>query len=403
MQETMLGDRVREVRGWRQLSVRQAAGLAGLSSSVWGQVERGDKPIGNRRTLEAMAHTLRVHPTDLTGQPWAPPDLVGSEAHAGLIGMETALERYDLGIDPEIPVRDWPGIANDLDNLAKLMHWSADYAEQGVLTPALLGELHGAYVRLPQHRREVLVGLITAFSSVVSTTKRLGVRGVPSLAARDVPRCAEELNDPVWRGYAAYLRGDATGHLDRAAQYRRSVAAAQALTGQLDDLDAVQACGMLHLSAALAAAVQADPDTAATHLDEASALAARMDTEVGTWAHLWFGVVNVGIWRTSLAVELGDHAQALETAKAVHPELVPGTSRQAEFWAEVGRALVARKKTREKGLRVLLHAEQLAPQRIRHDVFVREAIADLLRQARREAGGRELQGLAWRLGVNPTG
>jgi transcriptional regulator with XRE-family HTH domain len=401
--ETMLGDRVREVRRWRQLSVRQAAALAGLPSSLWSQVERGDKPVGNHRTLEAMARTLRVHPTDLTGQPWAPPDLVSSEAHAGLIGMETALERYDLGVDPEVPVRDWPGISNDLDNLAKLMHWSADYAEQGVLTPALLGELHGAYVRLPQYRREVLVGLITAFSSVVWTTKRLGVRGVPSLAARAARRCAEELEDPVWLGYTAYLRGDATGQLDRAAQYRRSVSAAQDLTGRLGSPDAVQACGMLHLSAALAAAVQADPDTAATHVEEASALAARMDTEVGTWAHLWFGVVNVGIWRTSLAVELGDHAQALETAKAVRPELLPGTSRQAEFWAEVGRALVARKKTREKGLRVLLHAEQLAPQRIRHDVFVREAITDLLRQARREAGGRELRGLAWRIGVNPTG
>jgi hypothetical protein len=128
-----------------------------------------------------------------------------------------------------------------------------------------------------------------------------------------------------------------------------------------------------------------------------------MDTEVGTWAHLWFGVVNVGIWRTSLAVELGEHAQALEIAKAVRPELLPGTSRQAEFWAEVGRALVASKKTREKGLRVLLHAEQLAPQRIRHDVFVREVIADLLRQARRAAGGRELRGLAGRLGVDPVG
>jgi transcriptional regulator with XRE-family HTH domain len=394
---------VREMRSWHQLSLRQAAGLAGLPSSVWGQVERGERAVGNRRTLEAMAHTLRVHPTDLTGQPWSPPDVVSSEAHAGLIGMETALERYDLGVDPEIPVRDWPGIANDLDNLAKLMHWSADYAEQGVLTPALLGELHGAYVRLPRYRREVLLGLIMAFSSVVWTTKRLGVRGVPSLAARAVRQCAEELADPVWLGYAAYLRGDATGHLDRTAQYRRSVAAAQALTGQLDDLNAVQTCGMLHLSAALAAAVQADQDTAATHLEEALALAGRMDTEVGTWAHLWFGVVNVGIWRTSLAVELGEHARALEVAKAVRPELLPGTSRQAEFWAEVGRALVNSRKTQEKGLRVLLHAEQLAPQRIRHDVFVREAIANLLRHVRREAGGRELSGLAWRLGVDPVG
>jgi hypothetical protein len=51
----------------------------------------------------------------------------------------------------------------------------------------------------------------------------------------------------------------------------------------------------------------------------------------------------------------------------------------------------------------LLTAEKLAPQRIRNDVFIREAVADQIRAARREAGGRELRGLAWRLGVAPTG
>jgi hypothetical protein len=353
--------------------------------------------------LEGMGHVLRVHPSVLTGQPWMLPDRVSSEAHAGLIGMEVALERYDLGVDPEVSVRDWAGIANDLENLAKLLHGSCDYAALGELTPALLGELHGAYVRLPQHRREVLLGLITAFSAVMWVTKRLGVRAVPSVAARAAQQCAELLDDPVWLGYVAYLRGDAAGFLDRAWQYRRSVRAAEALSGQLDDLDAVQACGMLHLSAALAAAVQADSGTATTHLQEAAELAARMDTEVGSWASLWFGPVNVGVWRTSIAVELGEHGRALEVAKTVHPELLASTSRQAEFWAEVGRALVASKRTREKGVRVLLHAEQLAPQRIHHDIFVHEAIADSLRQAQRSAGGRELRGLARRLGVAPIG
>lgn len=394
---------MRQMRGWRALSLRQAAALAGLSSAVWGQVERGDRPVGNRRTLEAMARVLRVHPSEVTGQPWVLRDRVSSEAHAGLIAMETALERYDLGADPELPVRDWAGIAHDLDTLAKVLHCSADYAAQGELAPVLLGELHGAYVRLPQHRREVLLGLITAFSSVMWMTKRLGVRGVPSVAARAVRQCAEALEDPVWLGYAAWLRGDATGALDRAAQYRRSVAAAQALTARLDDAEAVQACGMLHLSAALAAAAQADHDTAATHLEEASALAARMDTEAGTWAHLFFGVTTVGIWRTTLAVELGEYGHAVRVAKMVRPELLPSTARQAVFWAELGRALVTSAKTREKGVRVLRHAEQLAPQRIHHDVFVRETVADLLRQARRAAGGRELRGLATRLGVTPLG
>jgi hypothetical protein len=54
--------------------------------------------------------------------------------------------------------------------------------------------------------------------------------------------------------------------LDRTAQYQRSVTAAESLTSWLDNNDAVQACGMLHLSAALAAGAQADHDTAATHL-----------------------------------------------------------------------------------------------------------------------------------------
>ena len=400
---TTLGARVRRARGWRGLSLRQAAGLAGLSPALWGQIERGDKPVANRGTLEALTRCLRVHPSELTGQPWPPRDVVSSEAHAGLIALETALERYDLGTDPEIPVRDWSKITADLQRLAELVHGSADYAAQGALTPALLGELHGAYLRLPQHRRQVLLGMITAYSSVLRTTKRLGVRGVPSLAARMVQQCAQALEDPVWVGYAAYLRGEATGWLDRAAHYHRSVAAAQALTSHLNDSEALQACGILHLSAAWAAATRADPDTTATHLAEATALAARLGTEVGTWAHLWFGTTNVGIWTVSLALELGEPERAVQAAKAVHPEVLPSAARQAVFWAELGRALTAQKRTRQEGVRLLRHAEQLAPQRIYHDLFVREAIADLLRQAQREAGGRDLRGLARRLGTTPTG
>lgn len=48
-------------------------------------------------------------------------------------------------------------------------------------------------------------------------------------------------------------------------------------------------------------------------------------------------------------------------------------------------------------------AERLAPQLICSNPFVRETVANLLRQARRDAGGRELRGLAWRMGVIPLG
>jgi transcriptional regulator with XRE-family HTH domain len=82
-----LGTRLREVRSWRELTLREAAGLAGLSFSFWGQVERGEKAVTNRNTLEAMATALRVHPTEFSGQPWTPKDAVGPEAHVGRWGV----------------------------------------------------------------------------------------------------------------------------------------------------------------------------------------------------------------------------------------------------------------------------------------------------------------------------
>jgi transcriptional regulator with XRE-family HTH domain len=393
--------RLREIRSWRGLTLREAAGLAGLSFSFWGQVERGEQSVNNRKTLEAMASALRVHPSELTGQPWAGQDVVSAEADAGLTSIEIALERYELGLDPEASVRAWPQIQADIDRLVRLHHHVVNYATQGELASALIGELQAAYVRLPQQRREVLLGLIAVHRVAMRTAKDLGGRGLPMVAVRAVQQCAEALDDTTWLGCAAVSRGYATGELDRAGQYRRSVTAAETLTGKLDSSDALQTCGMLHLMAATAAGARGDHDISTTHLDEASALAARMDTEVGAWANLFFGPTAVGIYRTSLALELGEHDQALQAAKAVRPELLP-ERQQAFFWIEVGRALVAGKKTRHKGVHVLLHAEQLAPQRIHTDPIVRETVARLLLQTRRDAGGRELRGLAWRMGVAPV-
>jgi transcriptional regulator with XRE-family HTH domain len=396
------GKRLREVRSWRQLTLREAADLAGRSFSFWGQVERGERAVTNRNTLEAMASALRVHPSELTGQPWTSQNAPGAGGHAGLLGIGIALERYELGVDPEVPVRDWPQIQADIDQLVTLHYHAVDYTAAGALASALIGELQAAYVRLPQRRREILLGLIDAHRVAMRTAKDLGDRGLPMVAAQAVQQCAEALEDPAWLGCAAVTRGYATGELDRAGQYRRSVAAAETLTSKLDSSDALQTCGMLHLMAATAAGARGNHDASVTHLGEASALAARMNTEVGTWARLFFGPTAVGIYRTSLALELGEHGQALEAAKAVRPKLLP-KRQQAFFWIEMGRALVDGKKTRDKGVRVLVHAEQLAPQRIRHDPIVREVVADLLRQARRDAGGRELRGLAWRMGVAPRG
>ena len=61
----------------------------------------------------------------------------------------------------------------------------------GELAPTVIGDLHGAYLRLPQQRREILLGLMNAYSSAMWTTRRLGGRGLPTLrpaASSTAPR-----------------------------------------------------------------------------------------------------------------------------------------------------------------------------------------------------------------------
>jgi transcriptional regulator with XRE-family HTH domain len=400
--DTDIGRRLREIRSWRQLSLRATAELSGISYGYLGQIERGEKAVNNRQVLEAIALTLRVSPVELTGKPWAPTDPVGSDAHAALHGIEVALEGYELGHDPGCEARPWVELSAEVERLRELQYVYADYAAQGALVPVLLPELHATYVREPTLRQEILLGLIHCYASACFTTKRFGGRGLPTIAARLQMQAAEELAMPEWLGFTTVLRGAATGELSRSQQYRRSVRRAEELTPSLDRPEVAQAYGMLHLSAALAAAAQADRDTAETHLTEASALADRMEEEVGSFGRLWFGRTNVGIWRVSIGAEFGDGPKVAETARGVHPELIPTPVRHADFLIDLGRSMMLEPSTLTKGLAALLKAEQMAPQRVRTDVFVREAVADQLRRARREAGGRELRGLAWRMGVAPT-
>jgi transcriptional regulator with XRE-family HTH domain len=393
-----IGRRMREIRTWRGMSQATLAQLAGFSAMYVSYIERGERTVDKRRTLEAFASALRVAPSELTGTPWEHhPD--GAEAHAAVVALEAALEGTELGEDPGVPVRDWPAIVADLGLLSELRK-RGDYAAQGELVPALLAELHGAYVLLPAYRERVLLGLIDCYSAVSWITRRLGGRGLPLLAARLAQTCADELEAIEWRAYATWLRSQVAGPLSRHQQYRRAVSMADHLIAELGSPEVLQVYGMLHLSAAVAAAAQSDRGTCETHLDEAAAVAGRMAAPVGEFAHMWFGTANVGVWRTAIAVEFSEPGKVIELARGVEVEAIPSPTRRAAFYIDVGRSMLKERATREAGLATLMRAEALAPQRLRTDIFTREAISDQLRRARRDSVGRELRGLAYRMGIS---
>lgn len=395
-----IGRRVREIRTWRGLSLTATAGLAGISQPYLSMIERGLRPVNKQSLLEALARALRVSPAELTGGPFAPVDSVDNEAHAGIVALETALDAYDLGVDSDVKPRPWPELARAVRDLYEVRWVEADFASQGRVLPQLLAELHATYAQRPERRREALVALIYAYRSAAGVCKFLGVRGLPLLAARLVQQCAEELGTPEWLGFGSFVRGFASGGVH---QYDLSVRAAQRLQAGPASPSEMQVAGALQLNASLASAVAGNAQLAREHLAEAADLANHLPEQRDNFGYLYIGPEHVGVWRVSLGTELGEGPKVAEYARYVNPDSFPGKARHAAFRADLGRSLASEKATREKGIQELVEAEQIAPQLIRNNVFVRETVGDLLRKVRRDHGGRELRGLAWRMGIAPTG
>lgn len=161
--------------------------------------------------------------------------------------------------------------------------------------------------------------------------------------------------------------------------------------------DGLAAYGALLMATALAASAakrRADADAA---LAEAARVATRTG-ETGPDVS-FFGHTNLGMYRMAAALEAGEPDGAVSLSRQVNPDRIPSQERRAKHWLDTGRALAQLRGRERDAAAAFRRSEQLAPLRLYANVYAREAITDLLRRARREAGGRELRGLAYRMGI----
>lgn len=107
-----------------------------------------------------------------------------------------------------------------------------------------------------------------------------------------------------------------------------------------------------------------------------------------------FGPTNVAIHRVSTAMELGDVQIALDLGPRVDTSGLP-VERQVRHAIETARAYSARNR-RDDALAVLLDAERLAPEQIKHHAISRQLVLSWLRNQRGPANAR-LDQLARRL------
>ncbi len=136
--------------------------------------------------------------------------------------------------------------------------------------------------------------------------------------------------------------------------------------------------GMLALSMSLTAAADRRPTDVGATLDYAAELAER--TGEGNRFSLSFGPTNVTLWRTTAALEANDYERTVALAETVIPERIRASSRRAGYWMNYGRAL-ARVHRREDAVLALRRAEQISPDEVPRNPFVREVLGELLAPA----------------------
>ena len=398
-QARTIGRRLREVRYWRRKSLRAVAELAGLSESYLSRLERGERPVERRSTLEALAAALEVAPGELTGSHKLVVGEGMGEVHAAVVALRVALADNSLDDPADDVARPWPELAADLHRVNNDLRPRADHAALGLVLPDLIADLQATAAVDPDHRNDALVGLLDVYAAAVVALKHLGESDLAAVAALHARAVADEVGSPAHTTLAEWVRALAVSSPARErslTQANRAAERVQPVVGS--DGAAAEMYGMLHLMCALNAAALNRYGESADHEAEAADVAARVGTGTN-FGHTCFGEPNYRFWQVTLAVERGEGGKVAEIARDVDPTAVASPSRRAGFYTDLGRGLATDRGRCGDAVAALRTAEQLAPQRVRANPYVRETVTDLLRRARRDAEGRELRGLAYRMGV----
>jgi transcriptional regulator with XRE-family HTH domain len=373
-----IGQRVTDWRKRRGKSQRVLAGLAGITQGYLSMIESGRRSVDRRSTLVALAGALEVSVAELSGVP-DPTDPAKARATASVPAIRAALVMREFG-------EARPAAAGRVADLVAA-GTSYDFAGAAAMLPGLLGQATGAE-------------LVQVCHVATATLKHLGYEDLARDAARLSLAVARDLDDPAWIGVAEVnqLIGLPLEIPRLPLQVARR--AAEEIQPQTGDPNARQAYGMLHLHAAIRAAVADDPSRLADHLGEAREAADSLgDPEDLGLAGLAFGPTNVDIWHVGLLAESGDMEQAAAVSERVEPRRIRAHNRRAVYWVDRGRALSAIRRDNE-AVSAFLNAEAACPQWVRLRRNVKDTIGVILHRTRRNAVSKPLRRAAAMVGLH---
>lgn len=388
-----VGAAVRSARMRRGMSLAVVAELAGHSKSWLSKVERGLLPLERRRDLAALATALGVSPADLTGQPYDDdPQGMGPEVVAMVSGIRRALQ--------DAPDQALAAPVDELlaaeEDVTRRRH-AVDFAGVGRALPRLLSGLRATIPTVRgADRLQLLHSLFWANHAAQSAARNLGYLDLSWIAAEQVAATAHDIGDRTWIAAANFSRCHSLLPAGAFRSAHRYAAAAADEATMLPGSDAPVVAGSLMLASSIAAAAAGDTADADARLGAAGELARAGGGVFGEGFS--FGRGNVALHRLTVELEAGRPDQALAVAETIEPGRLVSDERRSAYWLDVGRAHAQLTQDAE-ALAAFRAAEQVAPLRVRLHPLVREAVGGMVGRAQRAAVGRDLRGLAYRMGV----
>jgi len=395
-----IGDRIRLHRNRAGLSQEEAAGLAGVSLSLWRKWEQAARAVDSFRRLVDIAEALRVPDLrDLTGVP-LPLSPGGEPRHEAVGPLRAALVRH--------PVTR-PGPAPDVEVLSGRVHaaWTAwqsptpwRYAQTGAVLPGLVEGVESVMRADADRRRSARLGG-AVYLLARSWTKQVGEYDLALLCAERGLACAERTDDASLLAAAGWSMAQALSVRGDAAEARLVVAdcvemvAADAGSEHAGN-ELLSAFGALHLIGMVAATRLDETADAAELLRRAAVVAARVGEDRNDW-WLAFGPTNIAIHRVHREVERGHSRTAIKTGAALVVERAPTVERRVTHRLDVA-AAHTRLRDDVPAVHALLAAEVESPEQVVYSPRARGVVRELV--SRESRGTRSLlRPLATRLGV----
>lgn len=391
----MIGRRIAHARKLRGLTQRELAERVPCSKSLIAQVEGGHKPA-TPSLVAAVARTLKVEVTELTGQPYRGRTATTDRIHATIPEIRQALVYWDLPPELDVPPRPVPELGAETDRATQLRQ-AARYVELGLMLPALIKELtvHAHSVQ-GDERARVFGLLASAYSAADSMAYKLGYLDLFHIAVERMAWAAEQSDDPLLpavakarRSMAFVASGAFGGGLNLLSRTRERLEAE--LT---DDRSVLSVYGTVHLRAAILAARDNQASTAWAHMGAAREVADRVGGDTPDYG-LLFGPSNTAIHEVAVAVELGDADEAVRRGADLELPQTLSAERTSHHYIDLSRAWLWQGRY-DKALHCVMRAETIAAQRTRYHPMARETVGRLLDLQRRVPS--PLRGLARRMG-----